>query len=73
MAKARMDYTMMDWKTIPWGQLERNVFKLQTRIFKASQHQDSFGSKGAVRQGIVDNYHFIEEPCEVKVCAMSRT
>ena len=31
---------MMDWKTIPWRKLERNVFKLQMRIFKASQRDD---------------------------------
>ena len=35
-----MDNTMMDWKTIPWRQLERNVFKLQKCIFKASQRGD---------------------------------
>jgi RNA-directed DNA polymerase len=27
---------MKEWKLIPWGKLERRVFKLQTRIFKAS-------------------------------------
>ena len=37
---------MMDWKTIPWRKLERSVFKLQTRIFKASQR----GDKRTVRQ-----------------------
>ncbi|WP_212593027.1 group II intron reverse transcriptase/maturase [Spirosoma agri] len=31
---------MMDWKAIPWRKLERNVFKLQTRIFKASHRDD---------------------------------
>jgi RNA-directed DNA polymerase len=31
---------MMEWKTIPWHQLERRVFKLQTRIFKASHRGD---------------------------------
>lgn len=35
-----MDNTMMDWKAIPWHKLERNVFKLQKRIFKASQRGD---------------------------------
>ena len=31
---------MMDWKAIPWHKLERTVFKLQKRIFKASQRGD---------------------------------
>lgn len=31
---------MMEWRTIPWRKLERRVFKLQTRIFKASRRGD---------------------------------
>jgi RNA-directed DNA polymerase len=31
---------MKEWKMIPWHQLERRVFKLQTRIFKASRRGD---------------------------------
>jgi RNA-directed DNA polymerase len=31
---------MMEWRTIPWHKLERKVFKLQTRIFKASCRGD---------------------------------
>jgi RNA-directed DNA polymerase len=37
---------MMEWKTIPWHTLERRVFKLQTRIFKASHR----GEMKAVRR-----------------------
>jgi RNA-directed DNA polymerase len=37
---------MMEWKTIPWHKRERKVFKLQTRIFKASRR----GDVKAVRQ-----------------------
>jgi RNA-directed DNA polymerase len=29
---------MDEWKTLPWKQFERQVFKLQTRIYRASQH-----------------------------------
>ncbi len=25
-----------EWKTLPWRKLERDVFKLQTRIYQAS-------------------------------------
>jgi RNA-directed DNA polymerase len=32
---------MMEWKDIPWHQLERRVFKLQKRIFKAKQRGDT--------------------------------
>ncbi|MBM0745101.1 reverse transcriptase N-terminal domain-containing protein (plasmid) [Phormidium sp. CLA17] len=39
MSKARVN-PMMEWNTIPWCQLERRVFKLQKRIFKASQRGD---------------------------------
>jgi RNA-directed DNA polymerase len=31
---------MKEWKDIPWQKLERYVFKLQKRIFKASQRGD---------------------------------
>lgn len=31
---------MMEWKNIPWRKLERKVFKLQKRIFKASERGD---------------------------------
>ena len=32
---------MYEWNTIPWRKLERNVFKLQSRIYQASQRGDS--------------------------------
>lgn len=31
---------MDEWKNIPWKKLERNVFKLQKRIYQASLNQD---------------------------------
>jgi RNA-directed DNA polymerase len=40
MAKARNFNPMMDWNTIPWRKLERKVFKLQKRIYRASAHGD---------------------------------
>jgi RNA-directed DNA polymerase len=40
MSKARNEKPMMEWKDLPWRKLERKVFKLQTRIFKASQNGD---------------------------------
>ena len=39
MSKARLN-PMMEWKDIPWRKLERYVFKLQKRIFKASERGD---------------------------------
>ncbi len=35
-----MQTPMMEWQDIPWRKLERRVFKLQTRIFKASARGD---------------------------------
>lgn len=32
--------TTVEWKTIPWQKLERKVFKLQKRIYQASQRGD---------------------------------
>ena len=29
-------HPMYEWNTIPWHKLERNVFKLQRRIYQAS-------------------------------------
>ncbi|MCY7277116.1 MAG: group II intron reverse transcriptase/maturase [Phormidesmis sp. CAN_BIN44] len=39
MSKAQSNL-MMEWKDLPWRKLERKVFKLQKRIFKASQRGD---------------------------------
>ncbi len=39
MSKARLN-PMMEWKDIPWRKLERYTFKLQKRIFKASERGD---------------------------------
>ena len=38
-SKARVR-PMMEWNAIPWRQLERKVFKLQKRIFRAKQRGD---------------------------------
>jgi len=36
------DFNPMDrWETLPWHMLERNVFKLQKRIYRASAHGDT--------------------------------
>ncbi len=32
--------TMYEWLDIPWRKLERNVYKLQKKIFKASRRGD---------------------------------
>ena len=32
---------MYEWKSIPWPKLQRNVFKLQKRIYQASQRGDT--------------------------------
>lgn len=37
MSKARFTQPMMEWNAIPWRKLERKVFKLQKRIYQASQ------------------------------------
>ncbi len=31
---------MYEWSTLPWTQVERQVFKLQTRIYRASKRGD---------------------------------
>jgi RNA-directed DNA polymerase len=40
MSNARSSTSMKEWKDISWYKLERYVFKLQKRIFKASQRGD---------------------------------
>ncbi|MGB3651997.1 MAG: reverse transcriptase N-terminal domain-containing protein [Rivularia sp. (in: cyanobacteria)] len=32
---------MYEWNTIPWRKLEKNVFKLQKRIYQASRRGDN--------------------------------
>lgn len=39
-SKARQSKPMMEWNKIPWRKLERKVFKLQKRIFRASNRGD---------------------------------
>jgi RNA-directed DNA polymerase len=39
-SKARQTLPMMEWNEIPWRKLERKVFKLQKRIFRASKRGD---------------------------------
>ncbi|NEP01286.1 MAG: hypothetical protein F6K58_22030 [Symploca sp. SIO2E9] len=39
MSKTR-EYPTVEWKNIPWKKLERVVFKLQQRIYRASQRSD---------------------------------
>ena len=39
-SKARQTMPMMEWNHIPWHKLDRKVFKLQKRIFKASTRGD---------------------------------
>jgi hypothetical protein len=41
------------WSTLNWKKIERRVFKLQTRIYRA--------------QGMHDKHQTIEEPCEGKL------
>jgi hypothetical protein len=46
---------MYEWNRVDWCKLERGVFKLQKRIFRAS------------RWGMDDNHHLAEEPDEGKL------
>src|SRR5260370_34155055 len=32
---------MYEWNTLPWRTIERSVFKLQKRIYQASQNKDN--------------------------------
>jgi hypothetical protein len=50
-----------DWRTLPWKKFQRDVFRLQKRIYQASQ-------VGAYERG-----PRAEEPCDGKLCAVSRT
>jgi hypothetical protein len=53
---------MYGWDTIPWKRVQRNVFKLQKRIYQASSRGESeAGSRGAD-----DKRRVVEEPDEGK-------
>jgi RNA-directed DNA polymerase len=39
-AKAKAGQTTEDWKKFPWKQFQRNVFRLQKRIYRAEQRGD---------------------------------
>jgi N-terminal domain of reverse transcriptase len=51
------------WNTLCWKKIERVVFKLQTRIYRAQRRQKTV-------TGMHDKHQTIEEPCEGK---LSRT
>ena len=34
------EQSMYEWNTLPWKKIERRVFKLQKRIYRASQRGD---------------------------------
>ena len=40
MSNTELKSTTVEWKNIPWHKVERVVFKLQKRIFQASQRGD---------------------------------
>jgi hypothetical protein len=46
---------MYEWQDLPWKKIERNVFKLQKRIYQASQ------------RGTDDSSQSGEEPDEVSI------
>jgi hypothetical protein len=48
---------MYGWDTLPWKRIQRNVFKLQKRIYQASRN----GSRGTD-----DKRRVVEEPDEGK-------
>ena len=39
------DIASESWKTLPWKQFRRNLFRLQRRIYKAVQAQSNVPSK----------------------------
>ena len=46
--------------TLDWQQIERRVFKLQTRIYRAQRRRKT-------ATGMHDKHQTIEEPCEGKL------
>lgn len=50
-----------DWRTLPWRAIERNVFRLQQRIYRATARGKSTANR------VHDKDSSSEEPCEVKV------
>lgn len=38
--KSNVDPSMMEWKKVDWRKLEKRVFKLQKRIYRASERGD---------------------------------
>ncbi|MBR8841232.1 MAG: reverse transcriptase N-terminal domain-containing protein [Stigonema ocellatum SAG 48.90 = DSM 106950] len=78
--------TTVEWKTIPWRKLERKVFKLQKRIYRASCRGDlkavrrlqktlmrSWSAKCiAVRRVTQDNQGVRRESCTLGASAPSK-
>jgi hypothetical protein len=47
---------MYGWNTLRWPKIQRDVFKLQKRIYQASR-----------QRGTCDRRQVVEEPCDAKV------
>ncbi len=55
-SKARQIKLMMEWNHIPWHKLDRKVFKLQKRIFKASSRGDVKAVR-RLQKTLINSYH----------------
>ena len=65
--KAPVETSSEDWALLPWRKLERHVYRLQKRIFRACNSQLGCGFSKRAGPGIHDRDCLTEEPCEAKV------
>ena len=58
-----------DWKTLPWRDIQRNVFRLQQRIYRAERRGDytAIATTKFTANGADDNSPRTEEPRDAKV------
>ena len=57
------------WNTLDWQKIERRVFKLQTRIYRAQRRGDTATMKKRRKTaaGMHDKHQTTEEPCAGKL------
>jgi hypothetical protein len=65
---------MYGWDTLPWKEIQRDVFKLQKRIYQASRRGDVIDivttpkrpETLTVGEGMNDKHQVVEEPCKLE-------
>jgi len=61
-----------DWQALPWTQFQRNVYRLQKRIYQAQRRGDFVRTAGSPASAICNGYCFGRDRHGIWRCAKLR-